>query len=99
MCVAQGMEELIRLAFARVVDLGPHVAEGHYDLIGPHGEIILPRIWEEMIQPGWSITMHMWPMPESTLKPVKPMAPPAGTGPGFPPPPPQPIPTDTTKIT
>lgn len=44
--------------------LGQHVMEGHYDLIGPSGEIILPQLWETVIRPGWSITMHMWPMPD-----------------------------------
>src|ERR1044071_6015690 len=58
------MEELIKQAFLHVEVIGPHVAEGHYDLIGPNGEIILPQVWETMIEPDWSITMHMWPMPE-----------------------------------
>jgi len=58
------MEELIKQAFMHVDLLGPHVADGHYDLIGPNGEIILPQVWETMIEPDWSITMHMWPMPE-----------------------------------
>jgi hypothetical protein len=68
------MEELIRQAFLHVEGLGPHVAEGHYDLIGPNGEIILPRVWETTIEPDWSISMHMWPMPEAPKH-----------GPGFPP--------------
>jgi hypothetical protein len=58
------MEELIRQAFLHVEVIGPHVAEGHYDLVGPNGEIILPQVWETMIEPDWIITMHMWPMPE-----------------------------------
>jgi len=58
------MEELIRQAFLHVEGLGPHVADGHYDLIGPNGEIILPRVWETTIEPDWSVSMHMWPMPE-----------------------------------
>lgn len=58
------MEELIKQAFLHVEVIGPHVAEGHYDLIGPNGEIILPQVWETMIEPDWAITMHMWPMPE-----------------------------------
>jgi hypothetical protein len=58
------MEELIRQAFVHVENLGPHVIEGHYDLIGPNGEIILPRVWETTIEPDWSISMHMWPMPD-----------------------------------
>ena len=40
-----------------------HVKRGHYDLLGPNGEIILPILWEFLIRPGWGITMHMWPLP------------------------------------
>lgn len=25
---------------------------------------MLPRVWETVIQPDWSISMHMWPIPE-----------------------------------
>jgi hypothetical protein len=32
--------------------------------VGPDGEIILPQVWDIVIQPDWAITMHMWPMPE-----------------------------------
>lgn len=42
--------------------IGPHVQDGHYDLVGPNGEIILPAVWENTVQPGWQITMRMWPM-------------------------------------
>lgn len=58
------MEELIKQAFLHVEVIGPHVHQGHYDLVGPDGEIILPQVWETMVQPDWAITMHMWPMPE-----------------------------------
>jgi hypothetical protein len=64
------MEELIKQAFVHVDVIGPHVAEGHYDLIGPNGEIILPQVWETMIEPDWSVTMHMWPMPEPRIPPL-----------------------------
>ncbi|KAH8698251.1 hypothetical protein BGW36DRAFT_142374 [Talaromyces proteolyticus] len=60
----QGMEELIRQAFLHVEVIGPHVAEGHYDLVGPSGDIILPQVWETVIEPDWTVTMHMWPIPE-----------------------------------
>ncbi|TAQ88913.1 hypothetical protein B7494_g2761 [Chlorociboria aeruginascens] len=59
-----GMEELIKQAFLHVDVIGPHVEAGHYDLVGPNGEIILPQVWETMIEPDWSITMLMWPMPK-----------------------------------
>lgn len=59
------MEALIKQAFEHVDSLGPHVQEGHYDLVGPNGEIVLPQVWEHMIEPDWAVTMHMWPMPEN----------------------------------
>jgi hypothetical protein len=81
------MEELIKQAFLHVDVIGPHVHQGHYDLVGPDGEIILPQIWETMIQPDWTITMHMWPMPEPP--------PPVEPAPG--PPIPPPVPTKKSK--
>lgn len=78
------MEDLIRQAFLHVDVIGPHVQEGHYDLIGPNGEIILPQVWETMIEPDWAVTMHMWPMPEPP-KPG-PEAPPAPPPEHIPPP-------------
>jgi len=58
------MEELIKQAFVHVNELGPHVAEGHYDLIALEGLIILPQVWESTVQPDLQVTMHMWPLPE-----------------------------------
>jgi hypothetical protein len=70
------MEELIKQAFLHVDIIGPHVHQGHYDLVGPDGEIILPQVWETMIQPDWNVTMHMWPMPEPEQAPPPPPPPP-----------------------
>lgn len=58
------MEYLIKEAFTHVEVIGPHVEQGHYDLLGPQGEIILPHVWETVVEPDWTITMHMWPMNE-----------------------------------
>jgi hypothetical protein len=68
------MEALIREAFQNIEVIGPHVVEGHYDLIGPDAAIVLPSLWEELIQPGWSVSMHMWPMqePSSMYRPFPP---------------------------
>jgi hypothetical protein len=59
------MEDLIKGALLHIDVIGPHVAEGHYDLVGPNGDIILPQVWETVIEPGWTITMHIWPIPEN----------------------------------
>ena len=70
------MEDLIRQAFLHVEIIGPHVAEGHYDLVGPNGEIILPQVWETMVEPDWTITMHMWPLPDPPKEELLPDIPP-----------------------
>jgi hypothetical protein len=76
------MEELIRQAFLHLEVIGPHVAEGHYDLIGPNGGKIIPQIWDTVVEPDWTVTMQMWPIPiPDTPQPAPP-----------PPPPPPPLP-------
>ncbi|KAK8187865.1 uncharacterized protein BKA78DRAFT_228515, partial [Phyllosticta capitalensis] len=45
------MEELIKSAFVRTDGLGRRVHDGHYHLVGPDDEIILPLIWEDVVQP------------------------------------------------
>ena len=84
------MEYLIKEAFVHLEGIGPHVAEGHYDLLGPHGDIILPHVWETVIQPDWTITMHMWPMTEEKEEeaPIDPEPDIVAVEEGVPPPPP-----------
>jgi hypothetical protein len=79
------MESLIQQAFLHIDVIGQHVHEGHYDLIGPDGEIILPQVWETMIKPDTMVEMKMWPMPEKK-PPPEPLPPP----PMLPPPPSRP---------
>ncbi|KAK7542456.1 uncharacterized protein J3D65DRAFT_216508 [Phyllosticta citribraziliensis] len=81
----KGMDELIKQAFLHVDVIGQHVHEGHYDLVGPDGEIILPQVWETVVQPDWTVTMHMWPMEEPAPPP---RSPPMGGPMGGPMPPP-----------
>ena len=57
----QDMQDLIKQAFTHVEVIGPQVQQGNYDLIGPDGQIILPQIWDKVIEPDWSIEMKMWP--------------------------------------
>jgi hypothetical protein len=64
----KGMETLIRQAFVNIERIGPHVANGHYHLLGPNGEIILPQVWDIVVQPGWDIKMQMWPLPPDPLE-------------------------------
>jgi hypothetical protein len=63
------METLIEQAFANIHNstISDHVKRGRFDLSDPSGAVILPSIWETVIQPDWTITMHMWPLPEAPL--------------------------------
>ena len=69
------MDDLIQQAFLHVEGIGDQVQAGHFDIMGPDDEIILPRVWPELVEPGWSISMHMWPMAEE-LKPKEEAPPP-----------------------
>lgn len=43
------------------------MSKGYYDLISPDGDIILPKAWSHLVEPGWAITMAMWPIPKSAI--------------------------------
>jgi len=70
------MEDLINSTSLHVEGIGPQVKEGHYDLVGPDGTIILPQIWESLIEPGWKVSQHMWPPLQSRPVPGPPPPPP-----------------------
>ena len=51
---------LVKQASLHVEDVGHEVEKGHYGLVDPTGNILLPSIWESSVQPGWKVTMQMW---------------------------------------
>src|ERR1700744_3987639 len=54
------MAELIQQSFRHVGgEMGMHVRNGYYDVVGPNGKVIPHTLWDELIQPGWNITMLM----------------------------------------
>jgi hypothetical protein len=71
----QKMEKLIQEPLLHFDNIGPHVREGHYDLIGPDMEVILPHMWESVVEPGMAISMHLWPMPDLLSPPEDTMTP------------------------
>lgn len=73
-------EELIKQAFLHVDVIGPHVMNGAYDIVLDDGGIILPQAWETTIEPDWSVTMIMWPLPELMDQRTQPT--PSGWAPG-----------------
>lgn len=60
----EAMGVLINQEFAHAEPIRGIVERKEYDLIGPLGEIILPRTWETVLEPEWMVKMHMWPIPE-----------------------------------
>lgn len=59
------MGALIEHSFAHIDNLWDHIQDGCYDLIGPDNEIILPDYYEDVIQPGMTIKMLLWPLSKS----------------------------------
>lgn len=66
----KGMRTSVRRAFVNIEHIGPHVANGCYNLLSPYNEIILPSAWEMVIQPGWNIKMELWPLPDSITEKI-----------------------------
>ena len=54
-----------------VDEFSPLMEAGCYDIVNPDGEIILRSCWESMVQPGWQITMAMWPMSDGVAARVR----------------------------
>ena len=67
--ISQAIDGLIRALFQDMGDIGIAVFKGRYDLMNPQNEVISPHSWETLLQPGWTITMRMWPIhvPEGKL--------------------------------
>lgn len=95
------MQDLINAAVMRIStnNVKKRILKDEYDLFGPEGEIIMPKYWDALIEPGFTITMHMWndSEPEAAPRPPRPppplpMAPVIEIMDGAPPPPPVGIP-------
>jgi hypothetical protein len=58
------MEFLIKAASKKLQPpLGPAVLAGRYDLRTSDGHIILPELWDDLVEPGMKITQRAWPLP------------------------------------
>lgn len=57
------MERLIRESLPVTVDdrLRQAIEFGNYDLIAPNGLVIREHLWEQTVQPGWTIKLSPWP--------------------------------------
>jgi hypothetical protein len=61
------MKRLIEQAFGDSEPLGERVRTSQYDLMDPSGAIILPSLWEILLEPYWTIKMVMRPYGEQPL--------------------------------
>jgi hypothetical protein len=60
----QDMNVIIERSFMHIENLTDHVFSHCYDLLGPNDEIILEDYHSDVIQPGMTIKMMLWPLPE-----------------------------------
>jgi hypothetical protein len=46
----------------QTADVASQVHKCQYDLLGPDGDVIAPDFWEELLEPGWTVVMSLWPL-------------------------------------
>jgi len=56
------MEQKIKEALGQHDVLGLQILNGHYDVVGPTGSIIMPNCWRFIIEPGMDITLIILPV-------------------------------------
>ncbi|KAH8899099.1 hypothetical protein GQ53DRAFT_742187 [Thozetella sp. PMI_491] len=57
----EGLNEFLKDIF-QVSDSAGYttVKQGHYDIVGPDGEILSSSLWEDVVEPGCKIRIMMW---------------------------------------
>ncbi|KAH0150767.1 hypothetical protein KCU67_g10527, partial [Aureobasidium melanogenum] len=60
------LENILVSAFLDIERIRPYVMNGNYRLIGPSDDVILPKDWESLVQPGWEVQMQLWPVTETS---------------------------------
>lgn len=60
------MKELISDCY-RGEDMNTQLENDEFDMIGPDGSVILPRVWHSLVQPGFSVAIRMWSTPPSYI--------------------------------
>lgn len=69
------MQELIKGACGYLDKIGPAVMSGMYELLEADGRRIRPEEWQDLVTPGWELTLNIISpppppprMPEFTLE-------------------------------
>jgi hypothetical protein len=55
------MENLVKEVFSHAPDISELVNQGRYDLV-VDDTIILPQCWTDLIEPGWTVEIQLWPV-------------------------------------
>jgi len=66
----EAMEKRIKDSCHKPLD--PDIENGRYELVGVDDEIILPRDWEDMVEPGMIIKLRLIPSPQEAPPETKP---------------------------
>ena len=61
------MERLIKAMHPLTSDFGLQAQQGQFHLIGPEGDVILPKDWESVVQPDCQVSMVVWPVTEEAV--------------------------------
>lgn len=67
----EGIEKLVKMVseqtYVHVPDsLRSQATSGKYNILGPEEQIILPHLWELLVEPDWHLSMQLWPLPGKT---------------------------------
>ncbi|KAL8993869.1 MAG: hypothetical protein Q9169_006024 [Polycauliona sp. 2 TL-2023] len=62
-----GICKLLTEAYRSNESMRSMVAGGHYHLLTPNGEIILPKVWHAIVSPGLALTLQLRPGSEQHL--------------------------------
>ncbi|KAG9845081.1 hypothetical protein KCU98_g7017, partial [Aureobasidium melanogenum] len=65
------LENTLVSAFLDIERIRPYVMNGNYRLIGPSNDVVLPKDWESLVQPGWEVQMQLWPVTETSEEDIE----------------------------
>ena len=58
------MEDLIQQTCLPVATIRQQVEERRYSLLGPNNRVVLPEMWETVVQEDLNVVMHIWSTPD-----------------------------------
>jgi Ubiquitin-like domain len=57
------MQHIIEQSFLNIEGLGSRISKGEYDLVNSDGAVIIPHLWENLVEPDMLVTLQIWSLP------------------------------------